>query len=67
MVSEFDIWRSANLLVQQYGDQADLEAAQRADAMLDRGDKDGKRVWLDTLEKVKELQRVDPGVREPVH
>ena len=66
-ISDLDIWRSANLLVQQHGDQADLEAAQRADDMLDRGDMNGRRVWLDILEKVKELQRVEPGTREPVH
>ncbi len=29
--------------------------------MLDQGDLDGRRVWLDILEKVKELQRVEPG------
>ncbi len=28
---------------------------------------DGPRVWLDILEKVKELQRVEPGSGEPVH
>ena len=46
MVSDLDIWRSANLLIRQHGDQAELEAAQRADAMLDNGDMDGRRVWL---------------------
>ncbi len=44
MVTDLDIWRSANLLIQQHGDQADLEAAQRADAMLDKGDMGGRLV-----------------------
>ncbi len=61
MITELDIWRSANLLIQQHGELADLEAAQRADDMLEEGDMDGRRVWLDILEKVKELQRVKPG------
>ncbi len=67
MISDLDIWRSANLLIQQHGDQADLEAAQRADAMLDKGDMDGRRVWLDILEKVMELQRKGPAEGVPVH
>ncbi len=67
MVTELDIWRSANLLVQQHGDLADLEAAQRADAMLEQDNTAGRRVWLDILEKVKELRRVEPGSGEPVH
>ncbi len=35
MVSDLDIYRSARLLVAQHGDDAGLEAAMRADAMLD--------------------------------
>ena len=35
--------------------------------MLEKGDTDGWRVWLDILGKVKELQRVEPGSGEPVH
>lgn len=58
-VSDLDIWRSANLIIQQHGDQAALYAAKRADDMLDKGDLDGKRVWLQILEKVRELQKVD--------
>ncbi len=67
MISNLDISRSANLPIQQHGNQADLEAAQRVDDMLEKGDMDGRRVWLDILAKVKELQRVEPGEREPVH
>ena len=46
MIREIDIWRAANLLVRQHGEGAELVAAQRADAMLDRGDRDGQLVWL---------------------
>ena len=34
MTSDLDIYRSANVLIREYGDDAALEAAQRADAML---------------------------------
>ena len=34
MIPDLDIWRSANLLVKRHGDDAPIEAAMRADAML---------------------------------
>jgi len=36
-----DIYRTANLLVKQHGEDAPIEAAMRADAMLEAGDLDG--------------------------
>ena len=44
MTSEIDIYRTANVLVKRYGEDANLEAAQRADAMLEKGCLDGQRV-----------------------
>jgi hypothetical protein len=35
MISDLDIWRSANELIKQFGDTAGIEAAARADALLD--------------------------------
>ena len=46
MVSDLDIYRSANLLLKQHGDEAPIHAAMRADEMLDKGDLDGRAVWL---------------------
>jgi hypothetical protein len=31
MISDLDIWRAANLLIRQHGDDAELAAARRAD------------------------------------
>jgi hypothetical protein len=45
-ISDLDVWRAANLLIKQYGDDAEIEAARKADLMLDRGDRDGQLVWL---------------------
>jgi len=45
MTSDLDIYRTANVLVKHYGEDAALEAAQRADAMLEKGSVDGQRVW----------------------
>ncbi len=41
MTSDIDIYRAANILVKRYGEDAALEATQRADVMLERGDMDG--------------------------
>ena len=43
MVSDLDIYRAANLLVTQHGQDAPIQAAMRADAMLEAGDLDGYR------------------------
>ncbi len=37
MTSDLDISRTANVLVKHYGEAAAIEAAQRADAMLEKG------------------------------
>jgi hypothetical protein len=42
MVSDLDIWRSATVLLKQFGDGADLEAARRVAGMDSKGDADGK-------------------------
>ncbi len=56
MTSDLDIYRTAKVLVKRYGEDAALEAAQRADAMLDKGSVDGQRVWKRFLAAVKEIQ-----------
>ena len=38
MIPDLDIYRSANLLVKQHGQDAPIHAAMRADAMLEAGD-----------------------------
>jgi hypothetical protein len=46
LVSDLDIWRAANLLIRKHGANTELEAAKRADLMLDRGDDDGRLLWM---------------------
>ncbi len=62
-VSDLDIYRVANLLVKRHGQDAPIEAAMRADAMLDKGDLDGYGVWKRILRAVEELRRVKPEGR----
>ena len=62
-VSDLDIWRAANLLIRRYGVDAELVAAQRADLMLDRGDRDGQLVWMRIRRAIAELQAPPRGPR----
>ncbi len=55
MVDGLDINRSANELIKQYGDAADIEAAMRADELMDAGDMEGEAVWLPIVKAIEEL------------
>ena len=55
MTSDLDIYRSANELIKQHGDAADIEAAMRADARLAVRDMEGQAVWLRIVKAVEEL------------
>jgi hypothetical protein len=56
MVPDLDIWRAANLLIEQYGNGAEEEAAKRSYAMVrQRGDPEGERVWLRIKAAIAEL------------
>ncbi len=59
MTPDLDIYRGANLLVKQHGEDAPIEAAMRADATLEEGDLDGLAVWKRILRAVGELRRVE--------
>ena len=67
MTSDLDVYRTANVLVKHYGEDAALEAAQCADAMLEKGSLDGQRVWKRVLAAVKEIQREVPEEGEAVN
>ena len=56
MTPDIDIWRAANLVVKQHGENAEIVAAQRADLMLERGDPEGRLVWLRIKRAIVELQ-----------
>ena len=64
MISDIDLWRAANLLIRQHGDDAELAAARRADLMLERGDLEGQTVWKRIRRAVVELQAPPTG---PAH
>ncbi len=67
MTSDLDIYRTASVLIREHGDDATLEAAQRTDAMLERGDMEGAAVWRRIVKAVEELQRAEPRTGEAAH
>ena len=67
MIPDLDIYRSANILVKQHGQDAPIEAAMRADAMIEAGDLGGYAVWKRVLRAVEELQGTAPKSGDAVH
>ena len=67
MTSDLDIYRTASVLIREYGEDAALEAVERADFMLEKGSLDGQRLWWRVLKAVKEIQRKEPREGEAVN
>ena len=67
MTSDIDIYRSANELIKQYGDAADIEAAMRADECLAARDMGGEAVWLRIVKAIEELQSQERPDDAEVH
>jgi len=55
LTSSIDIYRTANELIKQHGENAPIHAAMRADELLDAGDLDRQAVWKRILAAVEEL------------
>ena len=62
-----DIWRTAHLLLKEYGAEAELLAAQRADALLDLGDLEGLAVWKRIVGAIADLERKKPSSSESIN
>ena len=62
MVTDKDIYRSANELIEQHGEDAPIHAAMRADELMDAGDMEGEAVWLRIVKAIEELlSKEQPG------
>ncbi len=67
MIPDLDIYRSANLLVKQHGQDAPIHAAMKADELLETGDLNGYAVWKRILRAVEELRRDSPAPGMLIH
>jgi hypothetical protein len=68
MIPDLDMWQAVLLMVKRYGADAAVEAAARADELLDEGDVDGARVWWQRIANaIDRLQAETPAEGEKVH
>jgi len=56
MISDLDIYRAANLLIERHSANALVEAGQMIDRMLDLGDNEGRLVWCRIKRATEALQ-----------
>mgnify|MGYP003629568037 FL=1 len=55
MATDSEIYRAANLLIQEFGEMAPIGAQVKADQMQDRGDRAARSVWLRVARATQEL------------
>jgi hypothetical protein len=65
VISEIDIWRVANLMLNRYGDEAMAESVKCADDVAANGDLVGVAVWLRVIGAIRQLAITTPV--GPVH
>lgn len=46
LMSERDVWMAAGVLIREFGEQAVIEASNKADQFQKLGDVDGQRTWM---------------------
>ena len=57
MTDDIDVYRTANVLVELHGEDAPIQAAMKADALLEAGDVEGQAVWKRILAAVDARRR----------
>jgi len=56
VIRDLDIYRTANLLIEQHGSEAVPDAERLLGLMLDRGDMEDLQVWLRVRDTIMQLQ-----------
>jgi hypothetical protein len=62
MLSDRDIYRVAHLMIYEHGCDAELEAATRADRMLQRGDWDQPQTWFRIWRTIALIRQAPTGL-----
>jgi hypothetical protein len=60
VIPEIDIWRVAYLMLNRYGDEADIESAIRAEELTEAGDHNGAAVWRRVIRAIAQLAITTP-------
>jgi hypothetical protein len=58
MIPDIDIWRCAQLMINNHGEEAALEATTMADDFLSKGNIEAQRVWMRIAKAIDGLSRV---------
>ncbi len=67
MISEADVYRSAQVMRREHGHEALALSQARVNKHRDAGDDDGAAVWMRIARAIVELQRVVPEGGEATH
>jgi hypothetical protein len=67
LIEEIDIWRTAAEMRRQFGADAAVISATRADALLDQGDIDGFNAWKRIVAAINDLERTAPARDDTVN
>jgi hypothetical protein len=66
MISDRDISLAAKAMIQRYGSNAGIEAAERADEHLEKGNLDVSATWQRIMTAIEKLQAEKPEPGETV-
>jgi hypothetical protein len=67
MISDCNVRQAAVLIVKRYGDDAMLEAAERADQLQEDGDWQAAITWHSILDCIERIQAQRPADGEALH
>ncbi len=56
MISDKDIYTTANMLIKEHGDKAEEHAQKRMYELMDADDAKGAGVWLSVMQAIHDLQ-----------
>ena len=62
MLSDFEVLRAADAMMNQFGESAELQAAKYADLMLGHSNRPGLLVWARIWRRIAELRPARPGL-----
>ena len=62
MLTDFDVLRAADAMMQQFGDHAELQAAKYADLMLGYSNRAGLLVWARIWRSIAEKRPAQTGL-----
>ena len=66
-MEQIDIYRAANLIIQQHGKGAKAHAVQRILELHEANDLDGEWVWMGVFDAVLELEALGPEGDDLLH